>query len=422
MQVTVNPSKIGGTVAVPSSKSHSIRAIIFASMAYGKSCIYNILDSPDISACIKICQLFGAKIKQFENKLEIEGVGGDLLLPNEILDVGNSGLCLRFFTAISTLVKGKILITGDQSIRSNRTMQDLIDAINMLDAKCYSKFDNGFAPIVIDGRIAAGRATLSGEDSQPVSAMLIACAFMPGTSEIIVKNPGELPWIDVTLSWLMRLGAKVENYNYQRYIVSGKQHYDCFDYFVPGDFSSLAFPLVAALISQQKITIKNVDLSDSQGDKLLLDILKDIGANLSISPNEISLFPSPELKAIDIDVNPIIDALPILAVLGCYLPGRCRLYNAQVARTKESDRLACITTELLKMGAKIVAKSSELLVTGSKLVGAELDSHNDHRIAMALAVAAHGANGPSKINNFNCVNKTYANFIKDMNKLGGSLV
>lgn len=414
----VSPSMLSGCITASPSKSQTMRAVLFASMATGKSIIRNGLASPDVDAMIEACRKLGAEITRSENILEISGVSGKPKIPDDVIDAGNSGQVLRFVGAIAALTAGYTVITGDHSVRFNRPVKPLMEGLSHLGAECFSTKCDDHAPIIIKGPISAGSTYLDGADSQPVSALLMAAVFMPGTTEIIVKNPGEKPWVNLTLNWLDRLGVHYSNENYERLIVTGNSTILGFEYTVPGDFSSVAYPIVAALITGSEIAINNIDMNDAQGDKKIIEALCKMGAVIEVFENTIIVKGEGRLLGCDFDVNDYIDAVTILAVAGCYAKGTTTLTNAFIARKKESDRLSTITRELKKMGADIIETEDSLIVRGSKIKGANCISHNDHRIAMSCAVAALGAEGESIISEIDCVRKSYPSFLNDMNILG----
>jgi len=423
MNFRIRPSQLSGSIESSPSKSHSIRAILFASLANGKSIIHHYLHSPDIKAMVEACQQLGAKIDVKDEFIEIEGINGKLLTPDDVINAGNSGQVLRFITGIAALNTTYTILTGDHSIRHNRPMQPLIDGLNGLGAFCVSTKNDGFAPIVVRGPLRPGITTLSGEDSQPVSALLIAAAFLNDKTEVCVKNPGEKLWIDLTLSWLDKIGVQYENRNYEHYIIYGNAKYDGFEYAVPGDFSSVLFPVVAALITQSQVTLQHVDMNDVQGDKKVIDVLKSMGANIEYDDKQhlLKINKTEQLIGKEIDVNDFIDAVPILAVVGCYANGQTKIVNAAIARTKECDRLACITRELRKMNAKIEELPDSLIIESAKLQGVQVQTYHDHRMVMALSVAALGAQGETIVEDIECVAKSYSSFYEDMQKLGANI-
>ncbi len=420
MQYRIKASTLKGSIIIPPSKSHSLRAILFASLADGESKIYNVLNSPDTRAMIHACELLGANININGNDLIIQGMAGKPQKPSNIIDAGNSGQVLRFIASITALSSGYSIITGDHSIRNNRPIRPLLNGLNQLNAFSVSTKEDGYAPIIIKGPLQAGEANIEGEDSQPVSALLIASAFLLGETNIHVTNPGEKPWIDLTLSWFDRLGIRYEKYGYTHYKVMGNSSYPGFEYTVPGDFSSSAFPLAAALITHSEITLNNIDMNDCQGDKLIIPVLEKMGARFLINSEQktLSIQKSCHLKGISVDINDFIDALPILAVLGCFAEGKTQLRGAAIARKKECDRLSAITQELKKMGAEIFELPDGLIIQTSRLKAAEVDSHCDHRIALSLSVAALTIEKETLINNVQCIFKSYPDFVASFQQLG----
>lgn len=413
---SIAPSKLEGELHIPPSKSHTLRAILFALMSEGTSTIHNILPSPDTESMLEAVTKLGAKISRVENTVTISGH----IQPHaDLIDAGGSGIVLRFIAALCALLPSYMTITGDHALRSRRPIKPLIHALRHLGGLAESINGNGHAPILIRGPIHSGHCHLDGEDSQPVSALLIACSFLQGPTEITVENPGETPWIDLTLKWLRKFGAIITHENYRKYSIQGNLSYPGFSYTVPGDYSSAAFPIAAALITKSTLRLKGLAEDDVQGDKKLIDILQKMGARIRFKKDFLLVEPS-HLHGLYIDINHCIDALPILAVIGCYAEGITTLYNGAIARKKESDRIAAICTQLKKMGAKIKEFPDGLTVEHSPLCGTVLDSHLDHRIALAIAVAALGATGPSTIERANCIEKTYPHFIEEFQKLGAA--
>jgi len=414
---------LSGKLAPPPSKSHTLRAILFASLAKGTSCIRNYLTSPDTQAMITACRQLGAEIQQADAHLQIKGVAGQPQCPADVIDAGNSGQVLRFFGAVASLVDGYTVITGDHSIRFNRLLVPLMQGLSGLGVQCISTKGDGHAPLIVKGPMSPGHTRLEGADSQPVSGLLIAAAFLKGETVITVKNPGEIPWVKLTLDWFDRLGITYTHTpDFDGYTVIGGECPSGFDYTVPSDFSSLAYPLVAALITRSTITITGLDRADSQGDKKIIDVLSTMGADFCCEGTSLLVKSSDQLVGCDIDVNDFIDALPILAVLGCYAKGTTRLLNAGIARCKESDRLAAIAEELRKMGAYIDVQPDSLAVQATPLTAADMVSHSDHRIALSLAVAAMGVpTGTSTIEGVGCVAKSYPDFVGAMQSLGADI-
>jgi 3-phosphoshikimate 1-carboxyvinyltransferase len=415
--------ELKGEIIVPSSKSHTLRAILLGAMGCGKSIIKSYLPSTDVEAMVHACRLLGAKIEVFKEWIEIDGLCGKIKYAENVIDARNSGIVLRFCTALGALSSQPIVITGDHSIRHQRPMQPLLDGLEQLGVSTKTMRGDGYAPIIIQGPLKPGKATIFGEDSQPVSGLLIAASFAEGPTELTVRNPGEKPWIALTLDWLDRLKIRYENHNFERYQLFGNASYEGFSYTVPGDFSTAAFPIVGALITNSELKVRNIDMSDSQGDKELINVLQKMGALIEIDNERKVLFVKKGgcLRGIAIDINSCIDAITILSVIACFAEGTTHIYNGAVAKQKECNRIAGIAKELKKMGANITETEDGLIIEKATLKGADLFSHHDHRMAMSLAIAALGAVGETRISSIECVAKTFPSFVEDFNRLGANI-
>lgn len=422
MKFIVNPSTLSGSITIPPSKSHTMRAILFASLAQGVSHVQQYLSSPDTDAMINACRQLGAAIEVSPSVLTIRGVEGQPKIPPNIIDAGNSGQVLRFMASIAALTSGYTILTGDESIRYSRPMQPLLDGLNQLGAMAVSTKNDGRAPIIVKGPIQAGHVEISGEDSQPVSALLMAAAFLPGKTTLKINNPGEKPWVELTLDWFRRLGIQYECNNYNSYIVYGSACYQGFDYTVPGDFSSAAFPIIAALITDSEITLENIDMSDIQGDKAIIPALEKMGAVFEYDQNKKMLhIRKSVLLGGELNINDYIDAVAILAVLGCFTREGLKITGAEIAQYKESNRLIAMAEELKKMGADVTVLKDGLHIQPSVLKGALVKSYDDHRIAMSLAVAAFSSQGESIISDACCVAKSFPDFVKNMQNLNSNI-
>lgn len=424
MQYLIRKSKLQGTITIPPSKSHSLRAILFGALGNGTTTIRHYLPSPDAQAMIEACRLFGAKVSAVNDTLQIRGLDGKIAFSEDVINAGNSGIVLRFCAAIGANAPRPVVITGDHSIRHQRPMQPLLDGLCQLGVQVSSMRGDGYAPVIVQGPIKSGKATINGEDSQPVSALLIGAAFAEGPTWLHVKNPGEKPWVALTLDWFKKLGIACENDSYESYSLKGGSSYSGFEYTVPGDFSSAAFPIAAALITESEITLQNIDMSDCQGDKKLLEIFEQMGAVFEVDSekNTLTVKKGGKLQGICVDINGCIDAITILAVVACYAEGQTCIQNAAIARHKECNRIRCIAQELQKMGAEIAETEDGLTISGGPLIGSALFSHHDHRMCMSLAVAALGAEGETTLSSVDCVAKTFPTFKEDFNRLGAEII
>jgi 3-phosphoshikimate 1-carboxyvinyltransferase len=421
--LTIEPSQLKGSLIIPSSKSHTLRAILFTALADGISRIEHYLPSPDSMSMIQAVRLLGAQVEIESQALKIKGFAGKPQTPDDVIQCGNSGQVLRFIGALAGLIPQYTILTGDASIRHNRPVKPLLDGLRQLGAFALSSRGDDYAPILIRGPFTQKLAKLNGQDSQPVSGLLIAGAFAPYPIEIVVTEPGEKPWIDLTLDWFTKLGIPFQADSYTHYRMNGLAHINGFSYKVPGDFSSAAFPIAAALLTHSPLTLHNIDMDDIQGDKAIIPTLQQMGAIFEIDKKKRTLAIAAEqrLKGIRIDINDFVDALPIMAVIGCFAKGRTEITNAAIARKKESDRIASIACELKKMGASIEEQPDGLIIHESKLHGADLNTYHDHRVALSLTVAALAAQSPSTIHGVECVTKTYPTFYDDLQTLGARI-
>jgi 3-phosphoshikimate 1-carboxyvinyltransferase len=417
----VRTSHLSGTITPPPSKSQTLRSIVFALMAQGRSIIDNYLSSPDTESMLCAIELLGAKVKKDASQIVIDGVGARLQAAENIIDCGNSGQVLRFIGALAACHASYTVLTGDHSIRHNRPVKPLLSGLSQLGAFAASARQDDYAPIMIRGPITKDYAIIDGQDSQPVSGLIIAGSFCSHNITIEVTNPGEKPWIDLTLSWLDQLGISYTNENYKRYILNDNARYTGFHYDVPGDFSSAAYPIAAALITGSKITLRGLKMSDKQGDKRLIEVFRQMGAQIIEEGNLLHVRKS-RLHGIEVNINDFIDSITILAVVSCFAKGKTNIYGAAIARKKESDRIHAIATELKKMGARIEEKQDGLLVEESNLRSATVNTYQDHRMILSLAVAGMGAtDGPLIIKDVQQVAKTYGTFCHELRSLGANI-
>jgi 3-phosphoshikimate 1-carboxyvinyltransferase len=364
-------------------------------------------------------EMFGAKVEPHADEVwEVQGTGGKLQTPVDVINCGNSGIILRFFTALAACSDGYTVLTGDHSLRNIRAMGPLVDAINQLGAWAACTKGDGHAPVVVRGRLRGGSAELNGADSQFVSALLIAASLADAPTELIVKNAGEKPWVGVTLDWLKRIGADFSNDNYERYRIRGQCRWKGFEYVVPRDWSGALYPIIAALITpNSEVHVPDMDMNDPQGDKRVIDVLREMGGDIEMK-NGCLIARTSRLIGRTIDCNDFIDQLPALAVVGAAAEGETTLTNAQICRTKECDRIAAMHESLSAMGADVEEREDGLVVRKSKLRGARLSSYQDHRMVMSMTAAALIADGRTIIEDCECVKKTFARFPEQMMSLG----
>jgi 3-phosphoshikimate 1-carboxyvinyltransferase len=417
MKLTIRKSEIKGTVNAPPSKSYTHRAIAIAALSK-KAIVHNPLISEDTKATVRASEAFGATVESGKDSLLITGFDGRLKIPENVIDVANSGTTLRIMTAVSSLVDGATVLTGDASIRT-RPNTPLLNALNDLGAEAFSTRNNGMAPLVVRGKMKGGKVYIDGSmSSQFISALLIACPFAENETTILIK--GELksrPYVNITIDMLKDAGANIiTDEKANSFTIPPDQEYAMTSYNVPGDFSSASYMMAAGALCGD-VTIKNMYPSE-QGDSALIGILEKMGAQISwdTKNGEVKVSKS-ELHGIRVDVGKTPDLVPTLAVLGAASLGPMVIENAEHVRYKETDRLHAMTVELKKMGVDITEEKDRLIIKGGKMKGATLHGWDDHRIVMALAVAGIVAGGTT-IDTIESVSISYPGFFEDLRKAG----
>jgi 3-phosphoshikimate 1-carboxyvinyltransferase len=415
----VRHSALNGSVLIPASKSHTIRAVVIASLADGQSKVRNPLDSLDTEAAVNACRAFGAKIEKAEGEWTIKGVGGKLQVPDNVVDVANSGTTLYIVMGTAALLDGCCVLTGDAQTR-RRPAQPLIESLNDLRARVFSTRGNGMAPLVVRGPLKGGSTSVQAVTSQWVSSILINAPLAEKDTELRVTGLNEKPYVQITLDWLASQNIAVSHDQMRVFHIKGGQSYHGYSASVPGDFSSATFFLCAGALDGSKVSLQGMNMKDPQGDKAVVDMIKEMGAEVKIGLETIGVT-GKGLKGIDIDMNATPDALPAMSVIGCLAEGTTRLLNVPQARVKETDRIAVMAEELTKMGAKVEELSDGLVLHHSALKGTKVGGHGDHRVVMALAVAGLAAQGVTEIDTAEAMGITFPNFVELMASIGAKI-
>jgi 3-phosphoshikimate 1-carboxyvinyltransferase len=415
--------KLRGIVCAPSSKSYTQRMVIAAALSNGTSKVLTPLLSEDTDATLRGVTALGAKVVIADGCWTIKGTK-TLKGAKEPIDCGESGATLRFMVPVAALAKGPSILMFNGSIEK-RPVEPLLNSLNELGAKAHiGKLDDKDAVFVEGGGILGGETSIPGNvSSQFISGLMFACPKAQVDTEILLSSPLESEgYVKMTEAVLVSHGVKVPVHEKHIHI-SANQTYMRSDGRVPGDFSSAAFFLVAAAITQSKVEINNLDYGSVQGDKAIIGILKHMGVNGRVCSDSVEIEGGNLLKTDEVDVKHIPDLAPAIAVLMCYTKGTSHIFGATRLRLKESNRLESLYLELKKMGAQIIINTDGLTIEGgSHLHGAIIDPHNDHRIAMACAVAALGAEGQTTIQNADCVRKSYPQFFTHLKQIGADIV
>lgn len=427
MKAIIERHSVKGKITVPSSKSHTIRALIIATLAGGRSVISNPLPSEDCKAAMRIAKQFGSTVTVEEGKWIVDGPKNGLQVPDDVVNVDNSGTTLYFMTSIAALLPEWTVFTGDKSIRK-RHVTPLLNVLKQLGAEAETtRKDCVSAPFFIRGPIKGGTVEVPCTTSQYISSLMIASPMCEGTMRITTQKPMETPYLDMTIKWLREAGITV-NYDeaeHKWFEIPGGQRYLPFEKTISSDWSSVAFPTVAGLVPGSELVISNMDFKDTQGDAAVIDHLIKMGADITKDSENGRLIirGGSKLHGITIDMLNTPDALPILSVVGALADGTTVLDNVAGAKLKETDRVKVMTESLKKMGVDIEATQNTITIHGGKpLQGCELESYDDHRIAMALTVAGLYAEGTTTIQNAECASVTFPDFYEKMNGIGASII
>ncbi len=415
--------RLCGEVSAPPSKSYTQRMVIAAALSKGTSKIFNPLYSEDTEAALRAVTALGAGFKSDDGYWQITGAES-LKAAKEPIDCGESGATLRFMIPVAALADGPSTLLFRGSIE-RRPVEPLLQSLKELGAEAHTgKHGNLDAVLVDGGGIVGGKTSIAGNvSSQFISGLMFALPLAEAETEIKLTSPLEsADYVKMTQAVLSThaIEAAIED---DHIVVPGNQTYKATDDNVPGDFSSAAFLLAAAAITNSKITITNLDYEAVQGDKAILTILKRMGVEGKVCRDSVQIEGTAKpLKPIEVDAKNIPDLVPAIAVLACYAKGTSKIRGAGRLRFKESDRLLSITEELGKMGAQITETPEGLTIKGTALHGAVIDPHNDHRIAMATAVATLGSTGESTIEHAECIRKSYPQFFTHLKQLGVDIV
>ncbi len=419
MNCKVEKSKLSGNLVCPPNKSYTHRAIFLAVLAGNNSKVDNVLFSDDTAATINACKNFGAQIEQKDSAIIVKkSIGKGKLVPE--INAENSGTTIRIASGIASLFSEEITLTGDSSLQ-NRPMQPLLDALESIGAKCSST--DGKPPIKITGKIMGGNVTIPGNfSSQFISALLISAPLTKkGVNLEIEGNLVSKPYLDATISTMRHFGVKVQTLiPYKRYNIA-PQIYKPSEFTVPIDFSSLALLLSAAVLCGENFVIKGNIGNLPQGDEVFIDILEKLGVKVTIKDDKISIQSPEKLNGGRFDLSNSPDLLPPLAILSLKSSSPIEIVNVKHARLKETDRIAIVSRELVKLGIRVEEKEDGLILNKSNnLKGGSLNSENDHRLFMAFCIAGMFV-GDCTITDPESVKVSYPNFIVEMKKIGAKI-
>ena len=420
MELIARRSTLSGSVEIPGSKSHTIRAVAIASLARGESLIEAPLESLDTEAAVAAYRAFGARIACEHGRWEVRGVAGEPAVPGNVIDVANSGTTLRVAMGTAALADGYAVLTGDEQIRS-RPVGPLVRALTELGVAAFTTRDNGRPPVVVRGVLCGGETTVEAATSQYVTSLLLCAPLAEGRTVLNVVKLNEAPYVRMTLRWLADQGVRVSHDDkLSRFEIDGAQQYRPVRARVPADWSSATFFMVAAAVTNGEVVLRGLDPEDTQGDKAVVGMLRAMGADVTVRAGEV-LVRGGALTGLELDLNATPDALPALAVAGCFARGETRLVNVPQARLKETDRISVMCSQLSRLGADVEELEDGLVIRESALRGAPVRGHADHRVVMALALAGLRAEGQTHVDTAESVSVTFPSFVDLMRSLGADM-
>ncbi|XRX42892.1 MAG: 3-phosphoshikimate 1-carboxyvinyltransferase [Buchnera aphidicola (Tetraneura sorini)] len=421
--LVLNPIKfVNGNVFLPGSKSISNRVLVLASLSKGTTYIKNLLDSEDTKYMLNALKIVGVSYSLSKDKksCQIYGNGENFLKQNKTINLflGNAGTAIRPLVSLFSLYKNKIFITGNDRMK-NRPIKHLVDALRQGGAKIFYQGKKNYPPVLVKGGFIGGKIELKGNiSSQFLTSILIMSplAKLDTTIEII----GDLvskPYVEMTIKLMKIFGIDVVNNNYKFFFIKGNSEYKTPGiYTIEGDASSASYFLAAGAIKGGTVTVHGVGKNSIQGDVYFAKILQKIGSIVSFGENFISCSKR-ELKSINLDMNNIPDAAMTVAIVALFCSGTTHIKNIYNWRVKETDRLEAMSNELKKVGAVVKQGNDYLtIIPPKKFLYGEIETYDDHRIAMCFSLIAL-SNVSTKIINPNCINKTFPNYFKELSSI-----
>ncbi len=412
-------STLRATVAAPPSKSYTNRAYIVAALADGTVRLENPLFSDDTRYMREALLQFGVPVEEEAKAAVVQGQGGKLSLPDREISIGNAGTTMRFLTTLATLAPGITRLTGDTRMQE-RPIEDLLTCLRQMHLKVESIKGNQCPPIEIHGGTPPGGVvSLAGDkSSQYLTSLLLSAPYFQ--NDTVINIEGELTsksYIDITLDIMQTFGVSVLNEFYRKFTVPAGQRYRARSYDVEGDASSASYFFAAAAVTGGEVSVTNLNMDSVQGDIHFPDALEQMGCEVKRTGEKITVFGNP-LRGITIHMNDMPDVVQTLAVVALFAKGKTTMTGIANLRIKETDRIAALANELTRLGASVEAGEDFIIIEPGTHQPAEIETYDDHRMAMSFAVAGLGIPGV-KIKNPRCVDKSFPDFFERFQELYG---
>ena len=410
MEKTIHPSQVSGEVRPPCSKSYAQRALAAALLSDGETTLSNIELCDDTRYAMNVITGLGASVRQTGPTEYV--IRGGLAPITDTINTGESGRATRLFTPIAALCDRRMTITGTGTML-RRPIGMMIDPLRNLGVQVRS---NGYLPITVQGPLRGGETDVEAYvSSQFLTGLLMSLPLAEGDTILHVEQPNSLPYLAVTVDLASKFRIRMEHNGFREFFIPGGQHYHPAKLHIEGDWSSAAFMLVAGAIAGE-VTAKRMNTLSLQADLAIIQALTKAGAVIITTPDEITVRKR-ELTGFDFDATQRPDLFPILAVLGANCEGTTHIRGVNRLVYKESNRAEAIVSEYTKLGMDVALEDDVMTVRGGSLSGGTIDSCNDHRIAMAAAIAALAASGPVTITNAQAVTKSYPRFWDDLDSI-----
>ncbi len=405
-----------GTIRPPGSKSITNRALVCAALAEGESLLAGALDSEDTRVMIESLGRLGIAVEHdpAAAAVRVLGCGGRVPANRADLYVANSGTTLRFLTAVAALGHGLFRLDGTARMRQ-RPVEDLLAALRQLGVDAICESPGGCPPVVVRGQgLRGGRATVGGDkSSQFLSGLLLAAPYADADVELIVDGAlVSRPYIDMTRSVMAAFGVSIEVEVPRRFSVRAGQRYRGTCYAIEPDASAASYFFAAAAITQGEVTVEGLSRASLQGDVAFCDCLQQMGCDVRYADDRITVAGRP-LRGIEIDMNAISDTVQTLAAVALFADSPTTIRGVAHIRHKETDRIHALAVELRKLGAEVEERDDGLRIAPRGLRGAEIDTYDDHRMAMSLALPGLAVPGVV-IRDPGCTAKTYPGFFADL--------
>jgi 3-phosphoshikimate 1-carboxyvinyltransferase len=406
-----------GVVTIPGSKSYTHRALILSSLADGESVLIHALRCEDTEHTVQALIKFGVEVFWESDRVRVQGKGGKFKATDDRIDVGNSGASMRFLTALAALKNGVTLLDGSERMRK-RPIGELLNGLGELGVKAYSKKGDDCPPVIVESQgLKGGTVRIKGEESsQFLSSLLMVAPYALKDVSIEVIGPlASKPYVDITQDVMSAFGVEIKSQRFRSFFVKAGQRYLPQKYRIEGDVSSASYFFSAAAVCRGRVKVKNLNPVTLQGDIGFLKILERMGCSVTRGKDWIEVL-GREIHGIEMDMNEMPDLVPTLAVIAAFAQGKTVIQNIGHLRFKESDRIHSLALELSKMGIRVKEGENGLEIEGGKPHGAEIETYDDHRLAMSFAIGGLAIPGV-KIKGERCVDKSFPGFWEVLQEL-----